>query len=172
MIVDALFNILHNFERPHSDFLNFFDGIRIVTPEVAERYPAISRTIDFLRASQGPELEETRLKCLFYIAIRFKAASRAQFDLSLLNDSLELTEHVWRNSVDSLRWLLLQGMGCGPENQESLQRVEKLGEIAGLLKEYPWRRMEDRLLGILLGENYDGAESTSYPEFPEETPSR
>lgn len=140
----------NNFERPHSDFLNFFEDVRVVTQGNTDRYAALARAIEYLRAPQIAELEETRLKCLFYFAIIFKDAHLSQFNLSWLNDSLEMTEPIWTTSLESLRWLLLQGMGRGPENLESLKHTEELRRVANLLAKYPWRRMEDRLLDIVL----------------------
>jgi hypothetical protein len=160
-------SIVSDFEKPHSDFLNFFDGIKVLEEEVVVRFPAITRAIGFLRLKQGTQREETRIKCLLYIAIIFKDSSRAHYDLSWLNKSLEMTEKVWKNSVESLRWLLLQGMGRGPENPESLKRTEKLSQVATLLEQYPWRRMEDRLLNILLGGSMENAPGNSFSEgFP------
>lgn len=167
--METLFNALHDFKQPHSNFLNFFDGVRVMGPETAAKFPVISRAIDFLQVSQGSELEETRLKCLFYIAIIFKASNRSQLDLSLLNDSLAMTEDIWTKSLESLRWLLLQGMGRGPKGQGSLQRTARLRELAGLLQEYPWRRMEDRLLNILFGgDNHDDVQDSFSDDSPSE----
>jgi hypothetical protein len=83
-----------------------------------------------------------------------------------------MTEPVWRNSLESLRWLLLQGMGRGPEDAEQMQRTERLAEVAALLKEYSWRSMEDRLLNILLGERVDEGGGMSWDSrlFPEQPP--
>ncbi|KAH8602107.1 hypothetical protein B0O99DRAFT_735571 [Bisporella sp. PMI_857] len=141
----------------HSEFLNFFDGIRISNEDILQDYPAIMKAVVFLSSSGNDDsTQQLRTKCLFYIAIILKESSRAHYSVSSLNKSLELTEYVWNNSVTSLRWLLLQGMGRGPNQSENLRRSTKLGEIALLLKEYPWRRMEDRLLSILLGRTLDG----------------
>jgi hypothetical protein len=170
VVLDTLFSSTNNFERPHSDFLNFFEDVRVVTQDISDIYPAIARAIGYLRSSPGPELEETRLKCLFYIAVIFKDANVSRFDLSWLNVSLGMTENIWSNSVESLRWLLLQGMGRGPENREALERTEQLGQVARLLKDYPWRRIEDRLLDIILGRSSEKADtawdSRIFPDNP------
>lgn len=100
--------------------------------------------------------------CLFYIAVIFKHAKRSEYDLSWLNDSLAMTEQIWSNSIETLRWLLLQGMGRGPEIPESLARTEKLAELAKLLKENSWRRMEDRYLKLLLDGSPNGIENAPW----------
>ena len=151
--------VADSYRKPHSDFLNFFDGVEVISDDIAEQYPSITRAIDFLRSLGSGGNEEDRIKCLFYIAVILKDSNRGRYDLSLLDESLAMTEHVWSNNVSSLRWLLLQGMGRGPDDAANLKRAKKLGEVAKLLMEYPWRRMEDRLLGILLSGSVDGDSS-------------
>jgi hypothetical protein len=126
--------VLQDYEVPHSNFVSFFSEITTVSPETSERYPTITRAIFLLRSTTRPGQEVARLICLFYIAVIFKHAHGSHYDLSWLNDSLAMTEHIWANSVGTLRWLLLQGMSQGPEVPESLARTEKLAELARLLQ--------------------------------------
>ena len=100
--------------------------------------------------------------CLFYIAVIFKHSHRSRFDLSWLNDSLTITEQVWSNSVETLRWMLLQGMVRGPEVPESLARTENLAEVARLLTRNSWRRLEDRFSNILLDGSTKGNENAPW----------
>ena len=159
---DASFDVLQDFEIPHSNFVSFFSEITTVSPETAERYPFITKAIMLLRTATKPGQEVSRVICLFYIAIIFKHAHRSHFDLSWLNDSLAMTEQIWTNSVETLRWLLLQGMGRGPEAPESLARTEKLAEVARLLQENSWRRLEAQYCALLLDGSPNGAENAPW----------
>jgi hypothetical protein len=156
------FDVLRDYEIPHSNFVSFFSEITTVSPETSNRYPAIARAIYSLRSEKKPGQDVSRLICLFYIAVIFKHAKRSNYDLSWLNDSLEMTETIWSNSVETLRWLLLQGMGRGPEAPESLARTEKLAEVASLLKENSWRRLEDRYSKLLLDGTPNGSENAPW----------
>jgi hypothetical protein len=150
-ISEESFNVLKDYEIPHSNFVSFFSEITTISQQTAHQYPSIARAVAYLRSPPtrlGQEI--SRLVCLFYIAVIFKHAHRSHFDLSWLNDSLAMTEQIWSNCVETLRWLLLQGMGRGPEVPESLVRTEKLAEVARLLKENSWRRLEDRYCTLLL----------------------
>ena len=140
-----------NYEIPHSNFVNFFQDIKTDTLNIRHQYPAIARATVFLRSSHHSADNEDRLMCLFYIAMILKDSNEGKYDPSWLNDSLQKTEHVWTNSVQSLRWLLLQGMGRGPEGPDAMSRTERLETVARALQEHSWRRMEDRLLSLILG---------------------
>ena len=159
---EAPFNVLQDFEVPHSNFVSFFAEITTVSPETSERYPTITRAILLLRSTTTPGQEVARLICLFYIAVIFKHAQRSHYDLSWLNDSLAMTEQIWTNSVETLRWLLLHGMGRGPEVPESLARTEKLAELARLLQENSWRRLEDQYCTLLLDGSPNGIENAPW----------
>jgi hypothetical protein len=150
-------------EMPHSDFTNFFSDIKSVSDDIGQQYPAIHRATNFLHSlAQSPNSssnvpqdsvksqEIARLMCLFYIATIVKGANRSHFNLLWLNDSLERTEQVWNNSVEILRWLLLQGVGRGKGGLEDVERTERLKEIAMLLNKSSYKRMEDRLLSVLV----------------------
>ena len=156
------FDVLQDYEEPHSNFVSFFSEITTVSLETTERYPAITRAIFLLRSTTTPGQEVARLICLFYIAVIFKHAHRSHYDLSWLNDSLSMTEQIWTNHVETLRWLLLQGMGRGPEAPESLKRTEKLAEVARLLQENSWRRLEDRYCTLLLDGRPNGIENAPW----------
>lgn len=56
----------------------------------------------------------------------------------------------------------MQGMGRGAEDEGKMRRVEKLAHVARLLDVYPWRRMEDRLLDILMGDTVDEETDTTW----------
>jgi hypothetical protein len=73
-----------------------------------------------------------------------------------------MTEQIWTNSVETLRWMLLQGMGRGPEVPESLRRTDKLAEVARLLQENSWRRLEDRYCTLLLDGSPNGIENAPW----------
>lgn len=160
---ESSFDVLQDYEIPHSNFVSFFSEITTISQETADQYPVIARAVSFLRSPPNkPGQEIARLMCLFYIAVIFKHAKRSEYDLSWLNDSLAMTEQIWSNSIETLRWLLLQGMGRGPEIPESLARTEKLAELAKLLKENSWRRMEDRYLKLLLDGSPNGIENAPW----------
>jgi hypothetical protein len=144
-------NLEENYEAPHSNFVNFFQDIKTDTLNIRHQYPAIARATIFLRSSRHAADNDDRLMCLFYIAIIIKDSNHRHYDLSWLNDSLHKTEDVWTSSVQSLRWLLLQGMGRGPEEPGAMLRTQRLESAARGLKEHSWRRMEDRLLSLILG---------------------
>lgn len=152
-------------ESPHSNFVNFFQDIRTDTLSIRHQYPAIARATVFLRSSHHSSDDEDRLMCLFYIAIVLKDSNEGKYDPAWLNDSLQKTEYVWASSIQSLRWLLLQGMGRGPEGPDSMSRTERLENVAKALQKHPWRRMEDRLLSLILGSEQKG------DIFMEDTPS-
>lgn len=150
-------------KQPHSDFTNFFSDIHNVSPDVASQYPAINRATDFLHSLarksdntfiEPPEAvgteEIARLMCLFYIATIVKGANRSHFNLLWLNDSLATTEQAWNNSVEILRWLLLQGLGRGRGGSRDVERTERLKEIALLLNKSSYRNIEERLLNVLV----------------------
>jgi len=146
-----------DYELPHSNFVNFFQDIQTDTLKIRHQYPAIARAIIFLRSSHHMSGTEDRLMCLFYIAIILKETNEGKYDPRWLNDSLQKTEHVWTDSVQSLRWLLLQGMGRGPEGPGAMMRTERLERVARALQDHSWRRMEDRLLSLIVGsEEGDG----------------
>lgn len=155
--------LLGDTEQPHSDFTNFFSDIHSVSPDVALQYPAINRATNFLHSlarssstSYGEQPEPigsheiARLMCLFYIATIVKGANRSHFNLLWLNDSLARTEQVWNNSVEILRWLLVQGVGRGRGGHEDIERTERLKEVALLLNKSSYRSVEDRLLNVLV----------------------
>ncbi|KAH8668128.1 hypothetical protein BGZ60DRAFT_43924 [Tricladium varicosporioides] len=155
-----------NFERPHSDFINFFQDIQADTLNIRHRYPAIARAAVFLRAAQLPNTRnEDRLMCLFYIAIILKDASCRRFDLAWLDASLSKTEDIWSNSIYSLRWLLLQGMGRGPETPEAIERTRSLEKVVRVLKENQWQRMEDRLLSVIFAEDNVSVQPYNVDDF-------
>ncbi|KAG0649025.1 hypothetical protein D0Z07_5028 [Hyphodiscus hymeniophilus] len=157
------FNVLQDYELPHSNFVNFFSDITTINQDMVGQYPSVEKAVTFLRSSsEQPHQKIARVMCLFYIAIIFKHAHRSHFDLSWLNDSLSMTEQIWSNSVETLRWMLLQGMGRGPEVPESLARTEKLAEVARLLKENSWRRLEDRYSNLLLDGTPNGNENAPW----------
>lgn len=145
------FSLEENFEIPHSDFINFFQDITIETMDIRHRYPAIARATVFLRSSHDPADNEDRLMCLFYIALVLRSSKQGKYDPHWLNDSLQKTEDLWGTSIKSLRWLLLQGMGRGPEGPDAMSITGRLESVAKALQECPWRRMEDRLLSLILG---------------------
>jgi len=125
--------------------------------------PTIEKAVAFLHSPPNQLSQKiARIICLFYIAVIFKHAHRSDYDLSWLNDSLAMTETIWSNSVETLRWLLLQGMGRGPEVPESLARTEKLVKVARLLKENSWRRLEDRYSNLLLDGSSSGNENAPW----------
>lgn len=161
-ISEQSFDVLQDYAEPHSNFVSFFAEITTVSPETTERYPAITRAILQLRSTTTTGQEVARLICLFYIAVIFKHAHRSHYDLSWLSDSLEMTEHIWINSVETLRWMLLQGMGRGPKVPESLRRTEKLAEMARMLQVNSWRRMEDRYCTLLLDGSPNGIENAPW----------
>jgi hypothetical protein len=157
------FDVLQDYEMPHSNFVSFFSDITTISQGRAGQYSTIEEAITFLRSPPTqPSQKIARIICLFYIAVIFKHAHRSHYDLSWLNDSLSMTEQIWSNSVETLRWLLLQGMGRGPEIPESLARTEKLADVANLLKENSWRRMEDRYSNLLLDGSPNGNENAPW----------
>jgi len=150
-------------EQPHSDFTNFFSDIRSVSQDVAQKYPAIHRATNWLHSlaqssttllfgTREPvdQQEVARLMCLFYIATIVKGANRSHFNLLWLNDSLAQTEQAWNNSLEILRWLLLQGVGRGQGGQADVERTERLKKIALLLNKSSYRSIEDHLLTVLI----------------------
>jgi len=140
-----------DFSRPHSDFINFFQNLDPSIPDLDIHYPFISRTITFLRSANIPAKDEDRFMCLVHIAIILKTSINRGSDLRWLNESLKVTEGVWSKSIASLRWLLLQGMGRGPFSQSAMKMTERLEVVANQLRENEERKMEHRLLGIVMG---------------------
>ncbi|RDW62359.1 hypothetical protein BP6252_11792 [Coleophoma cylindrospora] len=149
--VFAIGDQVDDFERPHSDFVNFFVDIQTNTTNIRHSYPAIARATIWLQSSPQGVNGFDRLMCLFYIAIVLKDSNRTRFDLSWLNDSLQMTEDVWTSSIEGMRWLLLQGMGRGPEGLSTIERTLKLEQVARMMKENSWSRMESQLLNMILG---------------------
>lgn len=151
---------VEDFERPHSDFINFFADIQTNTTNIRHLYPAIALVTIWLQSSPPGVDDFDRLMCLFYIAIVLKDSNRTRFDLSWLNDSLQMTEDIWTSSIESLRWLLLQGMGRGPGGLSAIERTLRLEQVARMLKQSTWRGMEDRLVHSILGANQEVSTST------------
>jgi hypothetical protein len=151
---------------PHSKFINMFSEIAIPGPEVTIQYPAIGRAMEYLRSvaedsaseySDKPLLpqEIERLTCMVYISFACTRSLHTWFDLSLLNELLERTEEVWVCSVSSLRWLLTQSVGKGPDGLRDTQRTGRLAEISRLLTWSSYSNLERRYLDILLEPNVD-----------------
>jgi hypothetical protein len=148
---------------PTSKFINVFSEIPVPGPEISFQYPAIGRAIKSLNSlanipphsySDGPlsEQEIDRLMCIVYISFACTRSQHSCFNLELLNDFLETTEHVWYNSVATLRWLLTQSVGKGPAGLKDAQRTGRLAEIARLLTQSSYNSLEKNYLGILVQE--------------------
>jgi uncharacterized protein YwbE len=90
--------------------------------------------------------------CIVYISFACTRSQHSHFNLELLNDFLETTEHVWYNSVTTLRWLLTQSVGKGPAGLKDDQRTGRLAEIARLLTQSSYTSLEKTYLGILVQE--------------------
>jgi hypothetical protein len=141
----------------HSDFIDFFSSLAPPEERLLNLYPVIGRVMSLVGrpfpegSSEALSNEEPRLMSLFYVAVMLKNSQRSHADLQWLNDFLAMTEQVWTNSVEMLRWLLKQITGHGREGPRSVQDMELLNKIGAALKWSPWRRMEDRLLNILMG---------------------
>jgi hypothetical protein len=159
---DELFDMEQDYVSLHSNFVNFFEEITIVNEAITYHYAGIARAISLLQFAKNEEQEVARIVCLFYIAFIFKHAQRTDYDLSWLDKSLAMTEHIWKDSMGTLRWMLLQGMGRGPRVPESLARTEKLAELASLLQESSWRRLEDRYCALLLDGSPNGIENAPW----------
>jgi hypothetical protein len=73
-----------------------------------------------------------RLMCIVYISFACTRSQYTRFNLELLNEFLEITEHVWLGSTSTFRWLLTQSVGKGAAGLEDDQRTGRLARIAKL----------------------------------------
>ena len=79
-----------------------------------------------------PDQEIDRLMCMVYISFACTRIRHSSFDLDLLNEFLESTEHLWLSSTSILRWLLTQSVGKGPAGLRDAKRMGLFDEVARL----------------------------------------
>ena len=148
---------------PHSKFINLFSEIAIPKPGISLKCPAIGRAMEFLRFSAKtppshssdrplPEKEIERLMCIVYISFACTRSQYTRFNIELLNELLEITEHVWLGSVSTFRWLLTQSAGKGLTGLKDDQRTGRLAGIARLHPLSSYSSLEKRYLDILVQE--------------------
>jgi hypothetical protein len=171
---DTFFQIGLRHPRQLPDFLANFDTffqdlIWLTSPEgVAQAFPISSigtepadslhclftKSVDLSRSPAHQTIEETcRLASLFYItSVKADSLQLGTEDMEALNTIISETQVAWKDSPETLLWILLKGNDPGLQNPKRMQLILSLMEVAKLLPENSRSAVKGMLIGFLWGD--------------------